>query len=110
MAIVKEAECADIEPHLLNKLIDEAMNSFGPVALKLAFGDYAELCIRRLQLLCLLEPKEARLFSKFLKKKGFCQMDSRVHSAHAELELRAGRPEKAEKVLEEALTLGAAPA
>jgi len=110
MNIVREAEVAHVEPNLLNKLLDEAMSSFGPVAIKLAHEDFCELCMKRLRLLCSLDPKEAHLFTKFLKKKGFCQQDARTHCAYAELALRAGHPEKAHKVLEDALAAGATPA
>jgi len=110
MNIVTDAEEADMEPCLLNELLDEAMNSFGPTAVKLHGEDYCELCMKRLRLLCELDPKEARLFARFLKTRSFCQKDARMYCAYAELELCAGNTAKAEKVLEDALASGSTPA
>lgn len=110
MEIVGEAEMADLEPQLLDRVLNEAMNSFGPVAVMLRFEDYSELCLRRFQLLCGLDAREADLFFKFMRQKGICQKDARTYIARAELALKASRTGEAERVLEDGLAAGAEPA
>mmetsp|Transcript_61506 Transcript_61506/g.144023 ORF Transcript_61506/g.144023 Transcript_61506/m.144023 type:complete len:782 (-) Transcript_61506:229-2574(-) len=62
-----------------------AMNSIGPLPLQTAPDEYGELCVKRLQVLCHVDPQEARTFNNFLAHYGIRQEDPRLQQALAVL-------------------------
>jgi len=62
-----------------------AMNAIGPLPLQTAPEDYGELCVKRLQVLCHVDPQEARTFNNFLAHYGIHQEDPRLQQAVAVL-------------------------
>ncbi|OLQ04290.1 hypothetical protein AK812_SmicGene12681 [Symbiodinium microadriaticum] len=62
-----------------------AMNAIGPLPLQTAPDEYGELCVKRLQVLCHVDPQEARTFNNFLAHYGIRQEDPRLQQALAVL-------------------------
>lgn len=107
--LVRQADVAGLDARWLDEVLNEAMNNFGPVGVKLAFEEYGELCVRRLQTLCQLDPKEAILFYRFMNAHDIRRNDSRCYIALAEMELQADEREKAIQLLLRGIDTGAQP-
>eukprot|EP00435_Cladocopium_sp_Y103_P001426 s4185_g1.t1 len=58
-----------------------AMNAIGPLPLQTAPEEYGELCVKRLLVLCRVDPQEARTFNSFLAFYGIRQEDPRMQQA-----------------------------
>lgn len=58
-----------------------AMNAIGPLPLQTAPEEYGELCVKRLLVLCRVDPQEARTFNSFLAFYGIRQEDPRLQQA-----------------------------
>lgn len=58
-----------------------AMNAIGPLPLQTAPEEYGELCVKRLLVLCHVDPQEARTFNSFLAFYGIRQDDPRLQQA-----------------------------
>lgn len=58
-----------------------AMNAIGPLPLQTAPEEYGELCVKRLMVLCHVDPEEAKTFNSFLTFYGIRQEDPRLQHA-----------------------------
>eukprot|EP00931_Biecheleriopsis_adriatica_P086418 TRINITY_DN6109_c0_g1_i2.p1 TRINITY_DN6109_c0_g1~~TRINITY_DN6109_c0_g1_i2.p1 ORF type:complete len:809 (+),score=198.39 TRINITY_DN6109_c0_g1_i2:97-2523(+) len=86
LSIVSEAERLQwSDQRALGDFYAIAMNSIGPLPLQTAPDDYGELCVKRLQVLCNVDPQEARTFNSFLVHYGIRQEDMRLRQAVAAL-------------------------
>eukprot|EP00928_Gymnodinium_smaydae_P082083 TRINITY_DN654_c3_g1_i2.p1 TRINITY_DN654_c3_g1~~TRINITY_DN654_c3_g1_i2.p1 ORF type:complete len:1033 (+),score=229.67 TRINITY_DN654_c3_g1_i2:810-3908(+) len=72
--------------------------------------EFRNLCVKRLDLLCRSNPADAREFHNRLRTYGAGRADARLYEARAAMEARLGDATKAEKMLQEGLRVGAAPA
>jgi len=110
LGIVSEAEHTLEDKAELHEVYESAMKHIGRDPLQTAPEVYGEICVRRLQVLSSTDPREARVFWRFLAHLGIQQKDSRVHLVKARLEVQAGRPKQAMAALAEGLRCGAEPA
>jgi serine/threonine-protein kinase TTK/MPS1 len=71
--------------------------------------DLSDLSVKRMRLLCRLNPAEAREFHNRLRAYSTGRADARMYEARAEMENRLGDAAKAIKMLQEGLRVGAQP-
>eukprot|EP00933_Yihiella_yeosuensis_P021102 TRINITY_DN16792_c0_g1_i1.p1 TRINITY_DN16792_c0_g1~~TRINITY_DN16792_c0_g1_i1.p1 ORF type:complete len:880 (+),score=208.26 TRINITY_DN16792_c0_g1_i1:67-2640(+) len=87
LSLIREAErlLQGKDLRALADLIAVGMHAFGPCPLQTAANDYGELCVKRLQVLCKIEPDEARTFNSFLAHYEIRQQDPRLLQAMDDL-------------------------
>eukprot|EP00929_Paragymnodinium_shiwhaense_P067013 TRINITY_DN336_c1_g1_i1.p1 TRINITY_DN336_c1_g1~~TRINITY_DN336_c1_g1_i1.p1 ORF type:complete len:854 (-),score=147.81 TRINITY_DN336_c1_g1_i1:343-2904(-) len=109
LALVHEAErdFADDE-HALSEVLGVAVEVHGYSHHIEDYG-FRDLCVKRLNTLCRLNPSEAREFHNRLRTYSVGRADARLYEARAAMEERLGDTAKALKMLQEALRVHSEP-
>lgn len=92
--------------HLLLIVYNYAMSCFGPLPQLMHPEPFCELCVKRHQVACKINPAEARKFHRFMLQQGIGNQDARTHLAVAEMHRDAGDVFKAVTTLENAIKVG----
>jgi hypothetical protein len=108
MAVVKEAEKTHDSLHTLSEIYGVAVDVYSK-APDAEDYDLSDLSVKRMRVLCRLNPAEAREFHNRLRAYSTGRADARMYEARAEMENRLGDAAKAIKMLQEGLRVGAQP-
>mmetsp|Transcript_102896 Transcript_102896/g.178518 ORF Transcript_102896/g.178518 Transcript_102896/m.178518 type:complete len:870 (-) Transcript_102896:71-2680(-) len=109
-ALVTEAEQNVLDLRSLLDIYQTAVRAFGTLPMLVGPAEYGEICVKQLEALCRVDPKEALQYHKFLRHSNIRWQDARVHIAIANMEAGLGRHEKARAALEAGIVADAKPA
>jgi len=110
LELVQEAERSNESQQALSEIYGIAVDAYGQIGESKPDHAFTDLCVKRMRLLCRLDPTEARQFHNRLRAFTTGFIDSRVYQARAAMEEKLGDTAKAIKMLKEGLQLGAEPA